>query len=127
MFDWVPHHQSAAFLSVAAFLVVAAAAAEVEGLGPFFPLVVLDREPRLRLPWLLLAPVAAFLGVAAPLAAGFFAEVLRVAAFVHAATAFVSAAVLSNHLSCGEGLAVGPTCALKSSISEKRPAVETSD
>ena len=30
MFDWVPHHQSAAFLSVAAFLVVAAAAAEVD-------------------------------------------------------------------------------------------------
>ena len=49
------------------------------------------------------------------------------AALVHAATAFVSAAVLSTHLSCSDGLAVGPTCSLNRSMSEKRPAVLTSD
>ena len=109
---------------------VAAAASEAEvDLDPFFPLDPLARLPLLRPPPGVVAVLAAgFFAAGCLLLLGFLAALdFCVAAFVHAATALVRAAVLSSHLSCADGLAVGPTWFLNSSTSENRPAVETSD
>ena len=125
--DWIASHHSADLFS-AAFLVVAAAAAAVEeAFVVFLPLVDLPRFPRLRPPGVVEPLVLAFLLLPVCFAAGFLPAGFWMAALVHAATAFVKAAVLSNHLSCADGFAVGPTCVLKRSTSENRPAVLTSD
>ena len=129
--DGVASHHSVVLASVAFFVTSAAAAAvEVVGatLATFLPLV-LERLLRFLVPPELLAPLACFLP---PLVEGFgfvccFLGAGFWAALVHAATAFVRAAVDSTHLSCSDGFAVGPTSVLNRSMSEKRPAVLTSD
>ena len=102
-----------------------------ETLATFLPLV-LERLLRFLAFPDVEAPFACFLAPPPPLVVDLFACCFLgagfcVAAFVHAATALVRAAVDSTHLSWAEGLAVGPTSALKSSTSEKSPAVVTSD
>ena len=112
-------------------MVDAAALAAVEGLVAFLARVVLERVPRLRPPPGVLLPPVDFLLFVPEVeglgAAGFLGPNFCVAALVQAATAFVRAAVDSSHLSWADGFAVGPTCALKSSMSENRPAEATSD
>ena len=114
---------------------MSAAAVEVVGetLATFLPLV-LERLLRFLAPPDVEAPLACCFLLLPPLlldadlfACCFLGAGFCVAAFVHAATALVRAAVDSTHLSWADGLAVGPTSALKSSTSEKRPAVLTSD